>query len=765
MIKEKKLVWFDEVDKDNVALVGGKGANLGEMAQAGFPVPPGFIVTANAYYYFLEKNQLRSQIKDVLKIIDVQDPDQLLKAHKLIKEIILKAKFPLDLAKEIFRFYQKLSGPLKQALVAVRSSATAEDLPDASFAGQQETFLNIKGEANLIIKIRQCWVSLFTPRAIFYRQEKKFDHFKVGIAVPVQKMVQSHTSGVMFSLDPITNNKKVIVIEAVYGLGEMIVQGTVTPDHYEVSKQNFKIIRKQINRQEIQLIKVGALTKQTKVKPRLQQKQKISDDNIIKLAKLAKKLHQHYFFPQDIEWAIEKNKIYILQTRPITTLNKKSQKKPKQKIDLPLILQGSPASPGIASGYAKIIKSAKQINQVEKGDVLVTEMTTPDYVTAMKKVAAIITDKGGQTSHAAIVSRELGVPCVVGTNKATSVIKNGMMVTVNGKTGQVFQGKLHLDKVKITGLPTKGEVQSSFGSLAHKIKTATKVYVNLGEPELALPVSQRNVDGVGLLRAEFMISQTIGIHPKQLIKEKRQNFFIEKLALGIKEFCQAFAPRPVVYRATDFKTNEYKNLKGGQKYEPEEANPLLGYRGAFRYLNDEEVFELELEAIKKVRNKFGFKNIYLMVPFVRTVAGFQQVKKIISASGLIRSPSFKLWIMVEVPSTVILLEDFIKLGIDGVSIGTNDLTMLLLGIDRDNEKVSPIFNEQNKAVLWALERIIKTCQKNKITSSICGQAPSVYPQLTQKLVNWGITSVSVSPDAIEKTRKIIYQAEKNRVRK
>jgi len=766
MINKKYLVWFNEISKDDINLVGGKGANLGEMVKSGFPVPNGFIVTSEAYYYFLIENNFRIQIKRFLQSVDVHDPRQLNEVSQKIKQLILKGKVPADLAKRIIDFYDQLSSHLKHCLVAVRSSATAEDLPGASFAGQQETFLNIQGEANLINNVRNCWASLFTPRAIFYREEKKFDHFKIGIAVPIQKMIQSKNSGVMFTVDPITNDKSKIIIEAIYGLGELIVQGAVTPDHYEVDKRTLKITHKQINRQEIQLIKVGNLDKQIKIKESLQKRQKISDEKIISLAALAKKIHQHYFFPQDIEWAIENNKIYILQTRPVTTIESKEKgKKQKEetKINLPLIIKGDPASPGISSGYARIIKSSKEISKVKMGEVLVTEMTTPDFVPAMKKAVAIVTDKGGQTSHAAIVSRELGLPCVVGTEKGTKIIKNGLVITVNGKTGEVFKGGLN-KQIKNLEANSSFLTRKSFSYAAGMIKTATKIYVNLGEPELAQDISQKNVDGVGLLRAEFMISQMIGVHPKKLIKEKKEKLFIEKLSHGLAQFCQAFNPRPVVYRATDFKTNEYKNLIGGKEFEIEEPNPMLGYRGCFRYIHDEKVFELELAAIKYVRNKLGLKNLWLMIPFVRKVEELQMVKRIIASHDLVRSPSFKLWMMAEIPSNVILLEDFIKVGIDGVSIGSNDLTMLILGIDRDNETVAPAFNEQDKAVLWALEKIIRTSHKYQITCSICGQAPSVYPELTQKLVDWGISSISVSPDAIEACRELVYQAEKRRMR-
>ncbi|MFZ5366387.1 MAG: phosphoenolpyruvate synthase [Patescibacteria group bacterium] len=786
----KFIKWFSEIDKDDIALVGGKGANLGEMVSFGIPVPPGFVVTAKAYFYFLEENNLKPQIQKILLRVDKNDPYSYSVASEKIKKLILKGIIPKDLAFEIMKSYLELGGKLKNVLVAVRSSATAEDLPSASFAGQQASFLNIQGEANVVLKVRECWASLFEPRAIFYREEKGFDHFKVGIAVPIQKMVQSHASGVMFTIDPITQQKNRILIEAIYGLGELVVQGTVIPDRYTVDKNSLKILEKQVSNQPLQLIKVGTLNKQslllrnkqslllrnkqsllfhnkqslllrnkqTKVPKNLQDKQKITNRQIIELARLGKKIHQHYFFPQDIEWAVEKGKIYILQTRPVTTLAEKGEERRAKKEEKSApqiraaILVGIPASPGIATGPIKVIHTAREINKVKKGEILVTEMTTPDFVPAMKKVVAIVTDRGGQTSHAAIVSRELGIPCVVGTEKATQILKNGQFVTVNGARGEVYKGGVGSGKWEVGIYPI------SHISPSLPIKTATKIYVNLAEPELAKEVAARNVDGVGLLRAEFMIAE-IGIHPKKLIHDRKQKLFISKLEKGMRTFCEHFYPRPVVYRATDFKTNEYRNLPGGKSFEPEEPNPMMGFRGAYRYISDPEVFELELEAVKKVR--LDFKNLWMMIPYVHLPWELAEVKKIIGSFGLFRGPSFKLWMMVEIPTNVILLEDFIKVGIDGVSIGSNDLTMLILGIDRDNSEVAKIFNEQDPAVLWALEKIIKTCHKYKITSSICGQAPSLYPELVEKLVKWGITSISVNPDAIDQVREIVYQAEKN----
>ncbi|MBL7159047.1 phosphoenolpyruvate synthase [Candidatus Microgenomates bacterium] len=782
-MKKKLVNWFWEVDKNDVGIVGGKGANTGEMVKAGFPVPLGFIVTAKAYFQFIEENKLAPKIKKYLAHCDLEDPRSLDQTEKVIKRDILQARIPKEISQEIVKYYfelgalksssskkinflDKLKSSFNQPLVAARSSATAEDLPEASFAGQQETYLNVKGEANVVQAVKKCWASLFESRAIFYRNEQKFDHLKVGIAVLVQKMIQSDTSGVMFTIDPVTNDKKNLVIESVYGLGEYIVQGKVEPDFYKVRKYDLQIMEKQMGQQEIAFKRDShGKTREMKIKKDLQKKQKITGKQIIALAQLGRELERHYYFPQDIEWAIEKNKIYILQTRPVTTLNNQTTKQPNKKMTqektekLPMLLKGDPASPGMVSGPAMVIKSAKEIYKVKKGQVLVAPQTNPDFVPAMKKAVAIVTEKGGRTSHAAIVSRELGVPCVVGAQNATKIIKKNLVITVNGQTGEVFKGGWQIkSSVPQTDVSEKEEKKPD-----KLLKTATKVYTNLAVVERAQEVARMNVGGVGLLRAEFMIAD-IGYHPKKLIRDKKQNFFIDKLSANLAVFCQAFSPRPVVYRATDFKTTEYRNLIGGKAFEPHEENPMLGFRGAFRYLAQPEVFNLELEAIKKVRNKMGFKNLWLMLPFVRTVKELQEVKKMISAQGLNRSSNFKIWLMVEIPANVILLDKFLKVGVDGVSIGSNDLTQLILGVDRDNSELAAQFNEQDEAVLWALEKIIKTCQKTRVTSSICGQAPSDYPDLVEKLVKWGITSVSVAPDAVDRTRETIYKVERKLIK-
>lgn len=747
--------FFKDIDKHDTPVVGGKGANLGEMTKIGMPVPNGFAVTIEAYDRFLAENEIAKKIYDLLDETDVNDPVQLGSASSKIKRMIIEGKMPEEVGREIISSYKKLSGHFRKALVAVRSSATAEDVGATSFAGQQESFLNVKGEANLIMKVKECWASLFTPRSIFYRVENKIKHEDVKIAVIVMKMVESEVSGVMFSIDPVTNNKERIIIESVWGLGEMIVQGAVVPDTYVVQKDTFDILSKEISDQSIQLIRMkNGENKKVEVSEKIRDKQKITDEDIITLAKISDKLQEHYYFPQDTEWAKEKGKLYIVQTRPVTTIKetqkiKSTEKGEDVKISTAPVLTGAAASPGIGTGPVKILKGPKEIGKVEKGDVLVAPMTSPDYVPAMKKASAIVTNEGGLTSHAAIVSRELGIPCVVGTDKATETLKDGMVVTVDGASGEVFVG------AKIKELEEKkAEAPKKY----KKVKTATHVYVNLAEPDLAKKVSKMNVDGVGLLRAEFMIAN-IGIHPREAIENKTQDKFIDKLTRDLEIFCKAFHPRPVVYRATDFKTNEYRSLPGGKKWEPEEPNPLLGFRGAFRYVNSPEVFNLELQAIKKVREKYD--NLNLMIPFVRSPEELAKVRRLVASEGLFEKTSFKFWMMVEIPVNVIQIEDFIKVGIDGVSIGSNDLTMLIEGTDRDNSEVAREFNEMAPAVLWALKHVIMKCGDAGVTTSICGQAPSEYEDLVKKLVRWGVTSMSINPDAVDRVRMVVHEAEKD----
>lgn len=741
----KTIVWFSEVGKSDVASVGGKGANLGELTNAKIPVPPGFIVTAEAYYHFLEKTQISDSILQLLSTLDPHDSKQLQQEAEKIQKIILNSSMPGDLAKDIREAYAKMGG----GLVAVRSSATAEDMPDASFAGQQSTFLNIQGESEVVNAVKECWASLFNARAIFYRSEQKYDHFKVGIAVPVQRMVQSQASGVMFTIEPVTSDKRKIVIEAVYGLGEAIVSGEVTPDLFIVDKEELRILNKKINKQEWQLIKNpagqdGHLNIKAPIPSEQQMLPKISDDEVMQLAAIGQSIEKHYQFPQDIEWAKEDGQIYITQARPVTTIKEGTGEADMESSE-PVLLSGSPASPGMACGPVKVLQDASHIDKILPGDILVACMTTPDFVPAMKRAVAIVTDQGGRTSHAAIVSRELGIPCVVGAANSTTTLRDGQMVTVDGSTGKVYQGNVVKEK------PVTPEIH-----IRKDIKTRTRVYVNLAQPDLAAKISARNVDGVGLLRAEFIMGQ-IGEHPRYMLSQNRGNEYIEMLYEGVNSIAQAFYPRPVVYRTADFKTNEYRNLKGGQAYEETEENPMLGYRGCSRYVEEPEVFQLEIEAIKRVREKYN--NLHVMIPFVRTVKALIECKNMIECQGLTRCEDFKLWMMVEVPSNIFLIDKFIAAGIDGISIGSNDLTQLILGTDRDSQKLAHIFDERDEAVQMALEKAVTTASKMGITSSICGQAPSVYPEVTEKLVRWGITSVSVSPDMIDVTREMIAKVE------
>lgn len=741
----KNIVWFKEVTKNDIGIVGGKGANLGEMTNAGIPVPQGFVVTADAYQKFLEEAGLTEKIRSLIAPLDANDSKQLQDISARVKDLISNSPMPSGIAEDIRKAYSTMN----DGFVAVRSSATAEDLPDASFAGQQATFLNVQGEDAVLRAVQDCWASLFEARAIFYRIENKFDHFQVSIAVPVQKMVQSEASGVMFTVEPNTSDTSKIVIEAVLGLGEMIVSGDVTPDHFMVEKESMKIVTKEIKKQEWKLIRsVDSDNKQDPnvkvvLTPEEQANPKVTDEDVVLIAGIGKKLEDHYGHPQDVEWAKENGSIYIVQTRPVTTIGK-TVESTDQEIDADPILVGSAASPGAAYGAVKIVPDPSQIDKVQDGDILVAEMTTPDFVPAMKRAAAIVTDRGGRTAHAAIVSRELGIPCVVGTENAMATLKDGQVITVNGSTGKVYEGEIEIkiEKKKRSGV---------------KIETRTKLLVNLAQPELVERVAGEDVDGIGLLRAEFMVAQ-IGEHPSYMLEQGRGQEYTDKLADGLMKFAKAFYPRRVVYRTNDFKTNEYRALKGGEKYENMEENPMLGYRGASRYITDQETYKLELAAIKKVREQYD--NLWVMVPFVRTVKELQNVVDIMKANGLERSETFKVWMMAEIPANVILLEKFLAVGIDGVSIGSNDLTQLTLGVDRDNEKLADVFDERNDAVLASLEKLVTGCKKAGVTCSICGQAPSVYPELTEKLVSWGITSVSVSPDMIDHTRELIADVEK-----
>ena len=770
----KNVYWLNELSKSSLSTAGGKGANLAEMINSGFPVPNAFIVGAETYFDFVKLNGLEKTISEETKNLNYEDTAAVQKASQAIKTAILNARMQNDVAADITRSYNKLCdakgvilSSAEEVFVAVRSSATAEDLPGASFAGQQATFLNVKGSERLVNAVKACWASLFEARAIYYRNEKGFDHLRVGIAVVVQKMVQSEKSGIAFTVDPVTQNENNIIIEAGFGLGEAIVSGSVTPDKYIVDKRNFEIIEKVFEKQERMLVKTSKGDEWVAVEQELQEVQKLSNEEINALARICADIEKHYAFPQDIEFAFEGKNIFIVQSRAITTLKNKGIETAKTLFENApqnasvsahgtgkVLLQGLPASPGIATGAVKIILDLSHLNKIQKGDILVTKMTTPDFVPAMKRATAIITDEGGMTAHAAIVSRELGIPCIVGSRKATSILSDGQVITVDAKRGVVYEGKVEFAQ------PAAEQAQNApAAAYAQEIITGTKVYCNIATVELADKVAQKQVDGVGLMRAEFMIAN-MGVHPRKIIKDGKQEEFINNLAEGMRKVCQAFYPRPVVYRATDFRTNEYRNLEGGAEFEPHEENPMIGYRGCFRYVKEPEVFKMELHAIKKVREEFGLKNLWLMIPFVRRTGELKNVKDLMHAEGLFQTRDFKLWIMVEVPSTVFIIEKFLDLGIDGISFGTNDLTQLILGVDRDSGIVAEEFDERHEAVLRALKHVIVECNARGVTSSFCGQAVSVYPEVAEAVVRYGITSVSVNPDSIETARKIIASVEK-----
>jgi len=749
------VVWFADVGANDLSLVGGKGANLGELTKAQIPVPPGFVVTADTYFRFIRRNQLEPEISRLLAGLDVHEGRALDQTAERVRELILAAPMPADIAGEIRAAYLELG----EGFVAVRSSATAEDLPEASFAGQQSTFLNVYGADNVVRAVQACWASLFEARAIFYRVEAHFDHMSVGLAVPVQRMVQSEKSGVMFTVEPVTSDPSKITIEAVWGLGEGIVSGELSPDLYVLDKATFTVETWQPVRQERQFVRTrggdGAhdgANEWVAVDPSRVDTPKLSPPEILELARIGVAVEQHYGSPQDIEWAYEGGTFYLVQARPVTTLRVGAADVDALAAEpelAPELLKGQPASPGVGVGRVIVVHSASEIERVRKGDVMVAQMTTPDFVPAMKRAVALVTERGGRTCHAAIVSRELGIPCVVGAAKATEALPVNATVTVDGYSGSVYAGRAE------ARLAYHEAQKARYRNVA-AIETRTKLYVNLAEPELAEVVARRNVDGVGLLRAEFIVAQ-IGVHPQTFIEEGRSREYTQKLAAGIREFCRAFAPRPVVYRLTDFKTNEYANLRGGSRFEEVEENPMIGYRGASRYIREPEIFKLELDAISQVRQEF--MNLNVMVPFVRTPAELHEVKRLMIAHGLQQQPNFKLWMMVEVPSNVLILDRFIDEGIDGISIGSNDLTQLVLGVDRDSEKLADTFDERNEAVMLAIETAVKTARARGLTVSICGQAPSVYPEVTERLVEWGATSVSVSPDMIDQTREIIAAAE------
>lgn len=766
------VLWFDELKREDVALVGGKSSSLGELTSStSVPVPYGFATTAHGYREFMSKTGLESRIKETLDSLDDVENSALLRdVCAKIRAMICAEEMPADLAEAIRVSYEELGKKVgeKDPFVAVRSSATAEDLPDASFAGQQDTYLNVRGADTIIEKVKECYASTFTDRATYYRVKQGFDHMTVALSAAVQMMVFSKAAGVMFTVDLATGDDNNILIEGSWGLGEYVVQGTVTPDNFHVNKHDMVITDRMINDKHIRLVRKADGDCIEEVVPADEARaQVLSDAQVLELADYAKQIEKHYGCYMDMEWGIDERdgKLWILQARPETVWSRKEKSDTSAETpslgdtgNREIVVKGLPASPGNAAGKAHVIIDPSDIDDFKEGEILVTAMTAPDWVPAMKKAKAIVTDAGGMTCHASIVSRELGIPCIVGTKsrsqEATTSIKDGQMITVDATNGIVYDGVIE-DVVKKAEQLAAAAVATEYIPV-----TGTKVYMNLGDPDLAEKYGVLPCDGIGLMREEFIWTTFIHEHPLHLIETGRSDVAVNTLAEGMRKVCQALAPRQVVVRLSDFKSSEYRDLKGGDKYEPHESSALLGWRGASRYYDPKYLpaFKLELEAIKKVRNEYGFKNLQVMIPFCRTVQEAELVTNLMAQEGLVRSADFKIWLMAEIPSNIILADQFNKY-VDGYSIGSNDLTMLVLGCDRDNETVQHIYDERNLAVRRAIRHLIEVAHKDGKTVSICGQAPSVYPELCDFLVKSGIDSISVNPDAVKSTKKMVAQLE------
>ncbi|MFH0873418.1 MAG: phosphoenolpyruvate synthase [Candidatus Komeilibacteria bacterium] len=786
------ILWFKQTSIKDIPLVGGKNASLGEMYRyltpKGVKVPNGFSITAQAYDYFLDKAGVRSEIKKILRGLDTGNMTNLQQRGKAVRDVILRSDLPKDLEVAIVKGYHELSREFKaeNVDVAVRSSATAEDLPDASFAGQQETYLNIRGEKDLLIAVRKCMSSLFTDRAISYRADKKFNQFGVSLSVTVQKMVRSDKagSGVMFSIDTESGFQDAVLINSVWGLGEYIVQGYVTPDEYYVYSQTLEqgyepIIGKTLGSKKRKLIygPGGRDTIGVPVKPADRNRFVLTDKEVLKLARWAMIVEKHYKKPMDMEWAKDGNtgELFIVQARPETV---------KSRMDVSVLehyklLQtgrvlcaGASVGEKIAVGKISLIKNVKEINKFKAGDILVTQMTDPDWEPIMKKAAGIVTDSGGRTCHAAIVSRELGIPCIVGTKNSTLKLKQGQSVTVScaeGERGLIYAGilKFVINKTNLKHF---------------QLPKSPKVMMIVGDPEQAFVESFIPNHGVGLAREELIIANSIKIHPLALVhfnrlkdeqaKEQiekltagyssKTQYYVEKLSQGVGKLAAAFYPKDVIIRLSDFRSNEFAELIGGKEFEPLERNPMIGWRGASRYYTDKflPAFKLELKALKLVREKMGLKNLKIMVPFCRTIEEGKKVQAIMKSEGLVRGKDgLEIYVMVEIPSNVILAKEFAKI-FDGFSIGSNDLTQLTLGVDRDSELVASVYDENNEAVKSLIRQVIRSAKETKTKIGLCGQAPSDFPEFAKFLMKEKIDSISLNPDTVIKTALFLKKSKR-----
>ena len=774
MTSYKYIKFFNQIGIKDIPVVGGKNASLGEMyqnlANKGIQIPNGIATTSDAYFYFLKESGLDNKIREKINNIDTNNLRKLSKVSQEIRDLIIKTPFPKDLEEEISRAYLELSKSEKinNLVVAVRSSATAEDLPDASFAGQQDTYLNISGVNNVLISTKKCIASLFNDRAIVYRKDNKYDHTDVALSVGIQQLVDAKSAGVIFTIDTESGFKDVVVVSSSWGLGENVVQGHISPDEFTVFKPTMAIIKRHLGSKEKKMVSFKKdVLKNIETSEKERSSYSINEDQVVLLSKWAVSIEEHYKRPMDIEWALDKktNKLFILQARPETVrsrddVNVIEQYELLEKSET--IVSGTSVGSKIGAGKICKIDHVKDIEKFIPGSVLVTEMTDPDWVPIMKQASAIVTNTGGRTCHAAIISRELGIPCVVGTKNATKILKQGKDITVdcsNGDEGRVYNGILKF-KVNIT-------------NIKNLKRPKTKIMMNVGHPELAFKYSMIPNDGVGLAREEFIIDSHIKIHPlallhfdkikdpttKKQINEltkgysDRSRYFVDKLTEGIAMIAAAFYPKDVIVRMSDFKSNEYANLIGGTIFEPTENNPMLGWRGASRYYSAEyeKAFELECEAFKRARNELGLTNIKAMIPFCRTLDEADKVIALMRKHGLKRGVNgFELYVMAEVPSNFILAEEFAN-RFDGFSIGSNDLTQLTLGVDRDNSNISHIYNENNQAVKDMISKLIKVAKKKKVKVGICGQGPSDFPEFAKFLVNEGIDSISLTPDTVIST--------------
>jgi pyruvate, water dikinase len=744
---------FRDIGRADVTEAGGKGANLGELSRAGFPVPPGFVLVAGAYLRAIEEGGVRKRMVELVEGLDADDSTQLTDAAKSLQAMVRDAHMPADVRDQVVEAYHALGD---DARVAVRSSATAEDTAEASFAGMNATFTNVRGADDLIDKVVQCWMSLWGERVVSYRAGRRMTE-EPAIAVVVQRMVDSERSGVMFTADPSTGDTSRVVIEGAYGLGEVVVSGQVEPDTYVVAKEGPRLVQVRVGSKAVRIDRGEDGTEhRAEVAETDRARRLLSDDEALELARMGARIEAHYGAPQDVEWAVAGGETYIVQSRPITTLLEKSTGGAGSSEGAGVsLLKGLGASPGRATGHVRIVASPVEAKALEAGEVLVAAMTSPDWVPAMRRASALVTDGGGMTCHAAIVSRELGIPCVVGTRTATGSLRDGELVTVDGARGEVFEGRVD---ARAAG-PEISAAEGATVTQDEPVPLGTRLYVNLAVASQAEKAAAMAVDGVGLLRAEFMISEALdGVHPKKLLADGRREEFVERMVASVLRITEAFVPRPVVYRTYDFRTNEFRGLEGGNQHEPHEENPMIGYRGCFRYVKDPELFELDLDVIARVRERTP--NLHLMIPFVRTLWELEACLEILDRHPLGRHRGLHRWVMAEVPSVVYRIPDYAKLGIDGVSIGSNDLTQLVLGVDRDSEVCSELFDEEDGAVLAAIRDIVETARAHGLTSSLCGQAPSTRPGYAEHLVRYGITSVSVNPDAVPAARRTIAQAER-----